>query len=613
MLVVLAVVVAAFPLGILRGPLARALSASLGRPVVIGGLERVDSFSFEPVVRLTGVRVAQPDWAGRGDMAVVDSVRLRFAALSLLRGKLVPIDLDIDGLKLELVRDGNGRTNWEGDEKAGDDRAASTPPQLRHLRIAGSSLHLADAKRHVVLSASIAADAAHGVVITGSGTLRGQPVQMQVVAGKLDQIDPAAPYPFRVALQSDLVRLDGSGTMDHVLDTGHFTATVRSSGKDLKYLDDVIQAGVPATQDYALVARVRHENPDWIVTGLGGTIGQSDLAGSLTVRKRDGRSVLDGRIASNRFNFDDLSSDEQQARAAAEEKRTGKRILPNTAIHFEKLARTDGVIHFDARKLVMKGKSPFVGLHATLTMDHRLLTVKPVEATLVHGTLGGVLVVDHRSGDPKLTVTLDLNGGRIEDIFTEAKYATAPLDGRIRLHGTGRSVREALGRGDGTIGLVSRGGAMRLSVATLGAGDVVRGARIALSKDRDAMTPIRCVIGRFTARGGQVTAGDLVLDTEVMRAGGSGTVDLGTEGIALTLAGRSKNPDIIQSTVPIHVGGTLALPTFDVVPVDRSPPKKSLLGRIGEVIKSLKTRGDAGRAEAVPDAPCDALAAAALR
>ena len=301
---------------------------------------------------------------------------------------------------------------------------------------------------------------------------------------------------------------------------------------DLQYLDDVIQAGIPATQDYALVAKVRHENPDWIVTGLSGTIGHSDLAGALTVRKRDGRSILDGRIAANRFDFDDLSSDEQQARAAADEKRTGKRILPDTAIHFEKLARTDGVIRFDAKKLIMKGKSPFVGLHATLTMDHRLLTVKPVEATLVPGTLGGTIVVDHRSGDPKLTVTLDLKGGRIEDIFTEAKDATAPLDGRIRLHGTGRTVREALGRGDGTIGLASRGGAMRLSVATLGAGDVVRGAKIALSDQRDAMTPIRCIIGTFTARRSQVTAGDLILDTEVMRAGGSGTVDLGTERIA---------------------------------------------------------------------------------
>ena len=610
----LIVVAAAFPLGVLRKPLERALSRSLDRPVSIGSLSRLDSFSLEPVIRLSDVRVAQPGWAGPGEMARIATVRLRFSAASLLRGKFVPIDLDIDGLRLALVRDASGRANWQGDKRPDDSGGgSSSPPRLRHVRIAGSSLRLSDVKRHVVLTASLTADASTGIVIAGSGTQRGQPLQLRVTGGKLDNIDPTAPYPFNVALSSSLVRLDGTGTMDHVLDTGHFTANVRSSGKDLIYLDDIIQAGVPATQDFAIVTKVRHDDRDWVASGLSGTIGHSDLAGSLTVRKRDGRSILDGRIASNRFDFDDLSSDEAKARAAAKEKLTGKRILPDTEIHFEKLSRTDGVIRFDAKRLVMKGKTPFVGLHAVLTMDHRLLTVKPVLATLVHGTLGGEMSVDHRSGEPKLTVSLDLKGGRIEDIFTEPKDATAPLDGRIRLHGIGRTVRTALGSGNGTIDLISRGGEMKLSVATLAAGDVVRGARIALSDERHEMTPIRCIVGRFAARDGQVRANDLILDTNVMRAGGSGTVDLGTERIALTLNGRSKHPDVIQTTVPIRVGGTLALPTFDVVPVDRSPPKKSLLGRIGEVLKSLKTRGDEGRAEAAPDAPCDALAAAILR
>ena len=58
-----------------------------------------------------------------------------------------------------------------------------------------------------------------------------------------------------------------------------------------------------------------------------------------------------------------------------------------------------------------------------------------------------------------------------------------------------------------------------------------------------------------------------------MRASGSGSADLATERLALTLEGRSKHPDVLQSTVPIHVGGTLTVPTFDGVPVDRSPPR----------------------------------------
>lgn len=607
-----AVALAAFPWSVARVPLSRALSAQLGRTVTIAGIARLDHFSFEPVIRLTGVSVAQPAWVGPGEMMNIASLTLRLPLLKLVGGRFAPSEITITGLQLNLVRQSSGRSNWAGRDKAPGSSSSSSFP-LRQLRITDSVVRLSDDKRHIRLTASLAADQAHGLTIDGDGVLRDQPLHLRAVGGSLEAIDPGTPYQFDVWLTSPLVRVIAAGRMDHALDTGHFTAHVRSGGDDLAYLDDIIQAGVPATQKFTLDATVRNDGSDWIITALTGTIGRSDLAGALTVRKRQGRSILDGNITANAFDFDDLSSDAQKARAAAKQRLTGKRILPDTAIHFEKLSHTDGIIRFDAKRLLMSGKSPFVGLRATLTMDHRLLTVSPVEASLVHGTLGGTIVVDHRQGDPKLDVRLNLNGGRIEDVLTDAKYASAPLDGRIRLHGTGRSVREALGQSDGTIDLIARGGTIKRSVATLAAGDILRGAGLLLSRDGDETVPIRCIVGRFVARRGQVTAADLILDTTVMRAGGGGRVDLGSEAIDITLAGRSKHPDLIQTTVPVHVGGTLAAPTFDVAPVDAAEKKLGLFGRIGAIVKSLRTRNDDGRDTRAADAPCNALAMNILR
>ncbi len=607
------VVVAAFPLGLLRPVASRALSAALGRPATVGGLERLDTFSLTPVIRLVDVRIGQPAWVGDGDMARVASVRVRFAVAPLLRGRFVPIEVDVAGMHLALVRDATGRSNWsDAPRDGGTAPRRATIPQLRHLAIADSGLTLRDDKRHVVFDATVAADPAHGLAVTGAGTQRGRPLTVRATGGRLDVVDPAASYPFRAEIVSPLVVLTATGTMDHVLDTGHFTAAVAAHGHDLIDLDDIIQAGVPATQAFAMTARVRHDDRDWVVTRLAGTIGRSDLAGRLTARRRDGRSILDGAFTAKVFDFDDLASDEQLARGKAEEARIGKRIVPATAIHFEKLGRTDGVIRFSAAKLLSRHPSPFVGLDATLTMDHRRLTVRPVTARLTHGTLAGEIVVDHRTGEPKLSVALDLVGGRLEDLFAiDPARAMVPVDGRIRLRGVGDTVRAALGRGDGSLDVFGRGGGMDGKVATLAAGDVVRGLGLAIGGGSE-LALVRCVDARFVAHHGVLTARDLILDTAVMRAGGEGTVTLPDETLAMTLQGRSKHPDIVQSTVPIHIGGTLAKATFDVVPVDRSPPKKSLLGRIGEVVKSLKTRGDAGRATAAPDAPCAALAAAAL-
>lgn len=438
------------------------------------------------------------------------------------------------------------------------------------------------------------------------------PLTITVLGGNLDSVEPELRYPFSIEVASPLLTLTGHGAMDHVLDTSHFGAVIDTHGHDLKDLDDLIQAGVPATQEFALKARVRHDDTDWMITDLNGTIGRSDLAGDLNIKRRNGRSILKGHVRSNAFDFDDLASDEQLARGKAEQARIGKRIVPNTAIHFEKLSHTDGVIRFRTAKLLSKHPSPFVGLDATLTMDHRLLTVKPVAARLTHGMLGGEIVVDHRQGDPKLTVALDLVGGRIEDLFTiDPKRAKVPVDGRIRLHGVGNTVRAALGRGDGTIDVFGRGGGMDLEVATLAAGDVIRGIGLAVV-GANRLAPIRCVDARFVARRGVLTATDLTLDTTVMRAGGVGTLTLLVEPLALTLQGRSKHPDVVQSTVPIRIGGTLARATFDVVPVNRSPLKKSLLGRIGEVLGSLRTRNERGRATPAPYAACDDLATSAL-
>ncbi|UAJ09916.1 AsmA family protein [Glacieibacterium megasporae] len=608
------VVVAVLPLNWVRSPVERAASNAFGRRVSIAGMARLNTFSLSPIVRLEGIRIAQPTWAGPGDMATIADARISFAVADLFRGHLVPLSLDIDGAQVALVRDASGRSNWAGEPSraVGGEPRPATPPRLRHLGIANTMVRLHDLKRHVDITATIASDS-HGLAIIGAGTQRGQPLRVTAHGGALERIDPMTRYPFAVEIASPLVNIVGRGTMDHALDAGHFTVRLATRGHDLINLDDIIEAGVPATQAFALTATVRHNDYDWLITDLAGTIGRSDLAGRLSVKRRQSRSLLDGAVTANAFDFDDLASDEQLARGKAEEARIGKRIVPATAIHFEKLGQTDGVIRFHAGKLLSKSPSPFVALDATLVMDHRRLVVKPLTARLTHGMLTGDIVVDHRGGSPKLTATLDLVGARIEDLFNiSPQRATVPVDGRIRLHGSGDTVRAALGRGSGTLDLSGRGGGIDYKVATLAAGDVVRGLGLAISGDSDRLTPIRCIDARFVARDGVFTARDLILDTMVMRADGEGTLRLPDETLALTLRGRSKHPDVIQSTVPIHIGGTLARATFDVVPVDRSAPKRSLLGRVGDVLKSLKVHSDADRGNVAPDAPCNKLRVAAL-
>ncbi len=398
---VLLIALAAFPWGALRGPIERRLAERLGRPVRIAAIERGDALSFHPVIVVRGVRIAQAGWAGPGDLVRIDRATVRFGAWPMLAGHFRPESVAIDGMALHFVRAQDGRKSWTRDTPRTTDRGGPRPA-IALLRIANATIRYDDAKRDRGFTARLRADAA-GVRIEGGGHVRQAPVQLLVTAAPING-GPSAPWPFSARISGQAVGMTLDGRMDGPLDIGHFSAAATAHGADLKLVDTIIEAGLPATQPVRLRARVRRDSPDWRIEGLAGTIGRSDIAGHGTIRNRDGRHRIDGAITANRFDFDDLSSNEGRARAAATRARFGRRLVPDTAIDLDNVARTDGHLTFDAAQLLWPGPSPFRSLHATLEVDHSRLTIAPLTLGLTHGRMTGTVTVDQRRGGPVLDV-----------------------------------------------------------------------------------------------------------------------------------------------------------------------------------------------------------------
>ncbi|MFP5433571.1 MAG: AsmA family protein, partial [Alphaproteobacteria bacterium] len=115
LLVVATLLLAAFPWGMFKDRIEARLSARIGKPVTIGTMTREDSLSFHPVVRLTDMRVPQPDWAkGDGDLARIGEARVGFSALALLTGGPVVETLDLRRAHLNFYRAADGRESWSG-------------------------------------------------------------------------------------------------------------------------------------------------------------------------------------------------------------------------------------------------------------------------------------------------------------------------------------------------------------------------------------------------------------------------------------------------------------------------------------------------------------------
>ncbi|WP_419828005.1 AsmA family protein [Sphingomonas sp.] len=605
--VLLLVLLAAFPWGLVARHAAGPLSKALERPVTIGAARRTDWFSFVPAIELRDLRVAQPGWAGPGDMAHVRSLRLRLPTLPLLLGHVRPRAIQAEGVMLHLVRDANGRENWSSDRK---DRRQGEGLRLADLTIAGGRVRLDDAGRHVALDATLASDR-HGLRVDGSGTLRGAPLRVSLASPAIAAADPARAYPATLSLRSPLVSLTARLRMDHPLDTSHFAARIDTSGRDLVYLDDIIQAGLFRTRAFHLRGEVRHDGQDWRLPRVEATIGRSVFTASLDFTKPNGRTRLNGRIDARTLDFDDFASDEQRARAAAKQARIGPRVVPDTRIVLDKV-KLDGTLKIHAARLLASGASPFRSLDGTATLDHRRLTAAPLTVGLPQGRVTGRATVDDRGATPRLTADLRVEGATVRGFFPDQQVVTGPLRARLRMAGSGATVRDALADGDGRIGFAVAGGSVRRDYATFLGGDVLKSIGAA-AEGKQPRAPLDCLVASFAVSRGRMTPQPLLLSTPIARGDGAGAIVLGPETIGIRITGRPTRPGPLLSTAPVRLFGTLSHPRIDIRPPRAKDEKRDdILSRVGFFLGKLRVRGQ-GDAHAAAPVNCPAEIGRALR
>jgi hypothetical protein len=589
------VVLAAFPWGVLRESVERRASRQIGRPVTIGRIERLDSLSFSPTIAIHDVVVPQAAWAGRGDLARIATARVRFSAWALLLGRFAPQSVEVDGMNLTLVRDAQHRVNWRREDDRGGDKGDSAST-LDHLMLHDARISYRDALRHRVFALRVTSDA-RGVVVTGSGTVLDQPV---TVAARGPAIAATGkPWPFRAKIDGPALTMDAHGTMDAPLDTHHMTIDVAARADNLNLIDAIIEAGLIETQSVNLTAHARRDGRDWNVSRVAGRIGQSDIVGRVTVHKVDGRTKLDGAIVAERLRFNDFSSNEGLARAAALTRAEGEKLVPNLRVNIGKITHTDGTIAFTVRHLIDNGGAgAFTGLSGRVTLDHQLMTVDPLTFTMVRGTMRGTVRVDQRTGRaaPLVTIDMAINDSSLGVIAGTAGGAVdGRFDARARLSGTGSTIREAVGNGDGSIGVVARDGRLPAKIASMIGFDAGR----SVFTGGDEQAGLRCVALRLNVRRGAGRADPFVIDTTRSRSDGTGTITFPSEALSLDMTGRPKERIVLRLPGSLHIGGTIKKPE-PVIP----PEVKS----VGNIFKAIgrAIRGDQG--PLATDADCAGLA-----
>jgi hypothetical protein len=350
-IVVLVLILAFFPWNRLRGPVSRALSADLGRPVAIAGLH--GSLFGHPHVQVSGFTIGNPAWAGGGQMVSIQRIDLQLRFWPLLWGEIVLPRVALIRPHVRLYRAADGRANWvfsAHPESAQAKQEANKPlhlPLVHVLVIQSGRLDARDEKRKITFQGSVdageasgaaaglpsrtakvvkakaihhgataggaeqrasrvAADTGTGFKLLGKGELNGKPFTLRVSGGPLVWAETHKPYPFDVRMIAADIRFTARGVVPHPFDLGRLEMTLSLSGNDLADGYYLTGLALPNTPPYSISGHLRSTGTRFQLNGMQGRLGGSDIHGRITVELKTPRPVLEADLTSHVLALADL-------------------------------------------------------------------------------------------------------------------------------------------------------------------------------------------------------------------------------------------------------------------------------------------------------------------
>ncbi|WP_411286557.1 AsmA family protein [Phenylobacterium sp.] len=580
--IVIAILIAIWDWNWFRGPMGRLASARMHREVTISGDLKVDIFSWQPSATIDGVRIANPAWRGAEPMANIERIAVRIRLVPLFRGQTDLRLLRFDRPNINLYRDAQGRANWDF-----SDGRKSEPlrlPPIRSFIINEGKLTYNDVKRGLTFSGSINASERlgaenEGFRMVGAGSLNREAFTLRVTGGPLLNIERDKPYPFDADIRAGDTYVTARGAIPKPFDMGQFYMNLTARGPDLASLYGLTGVALPNTPPYSLNGRLTRDQQLYKITGLNGRVGDSDLAGELSVNNSDARPMLKADLRSKSLDFDDLGAifGGAPATGPGETKNAGQvvmarqmaaqqRLFPDTTLAVDRIRAIDADVTYKALTI----RDAPIRLRAAqvrVRLDNGMLRANPLKLDLPQGHIAGFVNLDARKATPVTSLDLRLTNARIEQLIPVTAGGLVPLTGaltgRAQLTGAGNSVHKAFANADGEVLVVVPGGEIREAFAELLGINVVKGLGLLLSKNEDKV-PVHCAVAHFQANDGVLNARHIVFDTGPVLGKGSGTVNLNTERMSFRIDGKAKKFRLVRLLSPVTITGPIRSPKFGV-------------------------------------------------
>ena len=318
----------------LRGPIERAASAHLHRPVRIGHLG-LHLFSWHPHVVVRQLRIANPDWvtskdlqgpkrspadgaqtggtAAVPDMARIGELQVAFSIPALFKGDLLLTYLGIDDSDLNVVRDAQKRFNWEFNPAA-PSKPSNEPtkfPLLRRVHLGKGHLLVSDAIRKLHFDGTAAADqgpngGAQSLSLIGDGDINGASFKLTARGDPLITAESHQPYTVESDIEAGRTKVQSRITVTKPFDMGSVVADLHASGDDFADLYYLSGLALPNSAPYTVSGHLQRMGSLLEITDFKGTLGNSDIHGIVSIETAHERPLLTADLATRRLDIKDL-------------------------------------------------------------------------------------------------------------------------------------------------------------------------------------------------------------------------------------------------------------------------------------------------------------------
>jgi uncharacterized protein involved in outer membrane biogenesis len=464
------------------------------------------------------------------------------------------------------------------------------------LWIDQGKLAFLDAASKTDIKVAVASQAAKGdetaapISAKGGGRWKGNAFTVQGRAeSPLELRDADSPYRIDARATAGATRAHARGTLLDPLRLRDFDLKLALSGQNLDELYPLIGLALPASPPYAFDGRLTRDitapakgtakgdrkRVVWHYDGFSGTVGDSDLAGQLSVATGGKRPALRATLSSRRLDFDDLAgfvgaapqagrgeatNPELSALAARQQARP--RVLPDTPYDLARLRAMDADVrwkaaHIDAPSL------PLDDMDAHLKLEDGVLRLEPLNFGVAGGDIRSMIRMDAREATIRTRAQISARGLDLAKLMPDVKLAQdaiGKVGGNVTVAGNGNSIAKMLASSDGDIAIgMGRGQISNLMMELAGL-DLAEALKFLVTKDRKV--PVRCAFGDFAVRDGIMTTRALAFDTTDTIIVGDGTISLRDETLDLRLRPRPKDRSLFVLRSPLLVGGTFKDPSF---------------------------------------------------